>query len=219
MRHRLTVLAVAALLALGTGGGVAAALDQPTNGAEPPADYTVAVETPDELTDEDVDRAVALAWADDQVRSQFEDGAAVHFELWASGSADGIVHVDVTPADDHEDLRAVADVNVDDGTVTNVDEPVTLTVSDATSIDGDEYDLVDAATDADSGADAATETTSDDGNATRLTADESVSIDVENATDAGDDGTFSVTVPDGTAPTPAVETFVTTHSSTAGSDE
>lgn len=204
MRHRLTVLAVAALLALGTGGGVAAALDQPTNEAELPADYTVAVETPDELTDADVDRAVALAWADDQVRSQFEDGAAVHFELWASELDQGIVYVDVTPADDHDDLRVVADVNVDNETVTNVDEPVTLNASSATSVDGDEYDLVDAEADTDS--DTATDTGSDDGNATRLTADESVSIDT-NVTLDSDDGAFSVTVPDDPASTSTVEMF------------
>jgi hypothetical protein len=194
MRRNLFTLVAVTLLAVGASGVVAATLDAPsadTQSADAlPANHTVDVINPGDVSDDAVDRAVETTWADDEVRSYFADGAAVHFEVWG-GLHDGTINVDVAPADAPDDTRVVATVDPETGTVTTVEEPVRLNASNAVSIDlgengtvsadGDEYEVNDSEA-------------STDRNRT-YTADQSVRIDLdEDSLERGADGTFSVEV-------------------------
>jgi len=197
-RNALALVAVA-LLAVGASGVVAATMDAPSADAQSadalPANYTVDVVDYGDVSDDAVDRAVETAWTNDEVRSYFADGAAVHFEVWA-GLHDGTVNVNVAPADAPDDTRVVATVDLDDGTVTAVEEPVQLNASNAISIDlgengtvsvdGDEYEANDTEA-------------STDRNRT-YTADQSVRIDLdEDSLERGEDGTLSFEVENATA--------------------
>lgn len=145
MRTRLTVLAVAALLTLGTGSVVAASMDDPTADDESaevlPANHSVDVLEPDEIDADDVDRALEAAWENETVRAAVEDDSAVHFEVWGSAFDDEEVVVDVAPGATPGETRIVAEVDLDEDRVTSVDEPVTLNVTQSTSVDLDGEDV------------------------------------------------------------------------------
>ncbi|WP_121821896.1 hypothetical protein [Halostella salina] len=126
MQRQLLTVAVAALLAFGAGGVAAAAptSPQPAPGdgsaadVAQPSNHTVEVVDPDdELSDRDVERAWRTAWDHDAVRDHF-DGGPVHFHVEA---VDGDLEVYVAP-DEGAPPEVVADVALDDGTVTEVEE-------------------------------------------------------------------------------------------------
>ena len=148
MRTKALTLAVAALLALGASGGVTASTATPvadTASADAlPSDHTVDVVNPDAVSDAAVDQAIETAWANDTVQSYFDDGAAVHFQVWATELDEDVVHVNVAPRDAPDETRVVADVALGENTVTSVDEPVKLTASNSISIDATEYDTAQA---------------------------------------------------------------------------
>jgi len=189
MRHKLAVLAVAALLALSTGGVVGATLDTPTDEStetELPNDHTVENVNPDELSEEEADRALEAAWANETVRSYFDDDTGVHFKLWASAFDEDSVSVHAAPVDAPDDTRVIAEVDLTDGVVTRTHEPVRLNASNAIEIDGSNYDIetVDAQKRADS-----------DENATRISSDELHQVQLnESSIERGGDGTFTMEV-------------------------
>ena len=83
-------LALAATLAVATGGAVAA--DASTDDALP-ADYERDVVDPDgDLSDEAIDRAIETAWANEEVRAALSDDATPSFEVWADGQLAGGVY-------------------------------------------------------------------------------------------------------------------------------
>lgn len=187
MRTKLAVLAVAALLALGT-DSVVAAMDTPTADIASdnalPANYTVDVINPGEVSDEEIDQAIETTWANDTVRSYFDDDAAVHFEVWASELDEDVIHVKVAPIEEPDETRVIADVNLSEQQVTYIDEPVKLNVSNAITINASDYDLNDADHSQD---------TNGEENATRLTADQAAQIELnESSIERG-----------GTAPSPS----------------
>jgi hypothetical protein len=148
MRRNALTLAVVALVALSATGVAAASTTAPTadtpSAAASPANQTIDVVNPDEVSDKEVDQAVDTAWANDKVQSYFDDATAVHFEVWASELDDGIVHVDVAPQDAPDETRVMATVDLNDETIENVTEPVKLNASNAISINETEYDVVSA---------------------------------------------------------------------------
>lgn len=191
MRTKLAVLAVAALLALAT-GSVVAAMDTPTADTKSddvlPANYTVDVINPGEVSDEDVDRAIETAWTNEEVRSYFDEGAAVHFEVWASTLDEDVIHVKVAPIEEPDETRVLADVNLSEQQVTYIDEPVTLNASNAITVNAGDYDLNATERSGD---------TSGEDNATRLTADQSVQLELnESSIERGGDSTFTFEVED-----------------------
>jgi len=189
MRHKLAVLAVAALLALSTGGVVGATLDTPTDEStetELPNDHTVENVNPDELSEEEADRALEAAWANETVRSYFDDDTGVHFKLWASAFDEDSVSVHVAPVDAPDDTRVIAEVDLTDGVVTRTHEPVRLNASNAIEIDGSNYDIETA--DAQKRADS-------DANATRISSDELQQVQLnESSIERGGDGTFTIEI-------------------------
>ncbi|GAA0515177.1 hypothetical protein [Halorubrum aquaticum] len=197
MRTKLAVLAVAALLAFGT-GSVVAAMDTPTTDTASddvlPANHSVDVIDPGEMSDEKIDQAIETAWENETVRSYFDDDAAVHFEVWASGLDEDVIHVKVAPIKEPDETRVIADVNLSQQRVTYIDEPVKLNASNAITINASDYDLND--TDHSQG-------TNDEENTTRLTADQVTPIELnESSIERGGDGTFTLEVEgDGTTPT------------------
>ncbi|WP_139171126.1 hypothetical protein [Halorientalis regularis] len=82
MRRNLFTLVAVTLLAVGASGVVAATLDAPsadTQSADAlPANHTVDVINPGDVSDDAVDRAVETAWADDEVRSYSGSEAKAH---------------------------------------------------------------------------------------------------------------------------------------------
>jgi len=138
MRYKTLTLTVAALLALGAGAATATSMTNPaadTASADAlPANHTVDVVNPDELSDAAVDQAIETAWANADVRSYVEGNDAVHFEVWASELDNDTVYVDVAPIESPEDTLVRAHVDLNQQTVTSTDEPVTLNASNATSI-------------------------------------------------------------------------------------
>ncbi|MFD1587648.1 hypothetical protein ACFR9U_11685 [Halorientalis brevis] len=198
MRQKALTLAVAALLALGASGVVAATMDGSTADAASadvlPANYTVDVTNPEMVSDEAADTAIETAWANEDVRSHFDDGAAVHFDLWASELDDGVIHVSVAPMDDPDDTRVIADVALDQETVTSVDEPVTLNVSSAMSINASETDVVSVDG---SEYELRRDDSAGEENATRLTADQAVQIELnESSIERRGNGTFTIEIDD-----------------------
>ena len=198
MRNKAIALVFAALLAFGASGVVTASMAPPaadTASADaPPDNYTVDIVNPDEVSDEDVTQAVSIAWANDEVRSYFDDGAAVHFEVWASELHDGIVHVDVAPMDAPDNTRVIADVDLDEQTVTSIDEPVAFNTTTAMSINASDGDSVsiDGAEYEQNRDDA-----NDEESATRITADESFQLNFSDSTiEPQDDGTYRVDLTD-----------------------
>jgi len=191
MRTKLAVLAVAALLALGT-GSVVAAMDTPTADTASddalPANYTVDVINPGEVSDEEVDQAIETAWANQTVRSYFDEVAAVHFEVWASGLDENVIHVKVAPIEEPDETRVITDVNLSTKQVTDIDEPVKLNASNAITIDATDYDLNDTEH---------SQNTNNEENATRLTADQATQIELnDRSIERGGDGTFTFEVED-----------------------
>jgi len=122
-------LALAAVLAIATGGAVAA--DASTDDALP-ADYERDVVDPDgDLSDEAIDRAIETAWANEEVRAALSDDATPSFEVWAE-DGDGAVDASVwvSPVDGSPEDTVVADVDLDAGTVTDVSAPEVVTADE-----------------------------------------------------------------------------------------
>lgn len=151
MQDKALAFAVAALLAFGASGVVAASTTSPlaTADASPtdaaqPDEYTVEVVDPDDqLSEREVENALLLAWTHDEVRSHF-DGESVHFQVEALGD-DRQVYVAPSEA---APPRVVADVDLDAEAVTGVeaigramtaDDAMTMQLSpvNATDLDGD----------------------------------------------------------------------------------
>jgi len=154
MRSKLLALALAATLAIGAGGVVAADAGSGERSAvQLPDEFGVDVtDSEDVLNDADVDRAIAIAWDDEAFRSYFETGEYVHFDVWAPGP-DEHVHVSAGPSSDTGDDRVYATVDLDAGVVTEVDEPMTVNASEMTTIelDDDEIEVVDTTDEGDDG--------------------------------------------------------------------
>ncbi|MFC7132093.1 MULTISPECIES: hypothetical protein [Salinibaculum] len=189
MRTKALTLAVAALLALGASGGVTASTATPvadTASADAlPSDHTVDVLTPAAVSDAAVDQAIETAWANDTVQSYFDDGAAVHFQVWTSELDEDVVHVNVAPRDSPDETRVVAHVTLGENTVTSVtsvDEPVKLTASNSISIDATDYELQNADPERQDN-----ETRDDTAQASQFSVD-------EDSMERGGDGTFSFTL-------------------------
>ena len=199
MRTKLAVLAVAALLAIGTGSVVAAMGSSTTDTASDdalPANHTVEVINPGEVSDEEIDQAIETAWANDTVRSYFDDDTAVHFEVWASRLEGDVIHVKVAPIDDPDETRAIADVNLSEQQVTYIDEPVKLNASNAITINASDYDRNDTEH---------SQNTDDEENATKLTADQATQIELnESSIERSGDGTFTIEVEDDNGTTTTV---------------
>lgn len=186
MRTKLTVLAVTALLALGTGSAVAA-MDTPTSDTASddalPAKHTVDVINTGEVNYEEIDLAVETAWANDTVQDYFDDDVAVHFEVWASRLDDDVIHVKVAPIQNPDKTRVIADISLSGQQVTYIDEPVKLNASNAVTINASDYDL----TDTDHSQD-----TSDEKNTSEGTIDQTTQIDLnESSIERDGDGTFT----------------------------
>lgn len=181
----MVALAVTALFVLGTGGVVAATVtdtpiaptvDAPSDTASP-ANYTVEVVDPDdELNEQDVEDAREIAWANETVRSYFSANESVHFKVWASRTDDGNVSVWLS-TNESAPARVVADVGA--GSVTDVDEPETLTADEFVKLDLDENSIEEG----DDGVyriepsdDEAAGNATGDGNAVRLTANDSTVV-------------------------------------------
>ena len=199
MRDTVLTLAVVALLALGASGVVAADMDTATadtpSAAALPANHTVDVSNPDAVSDDEAEQAIKTAWANDTVRSYFDDSAPIHFEIWGSAVDDETVHVNVAPQDAPEDTRVVADVDLDTQTVTSVDEPVTLTATNSVSLDATEYDVVSADGDE---LELNQDNENSDENATKIPADRVSHIQLnESSMVRGGDGTFTFWIDDG----------------------
>ncbi|QCC49458.1 hypothetical protein [Halobellus limi] len=191
MRTKLALLAVAALLALGT-GSVVAAMDTPTADTASddalPANYTVDVINSGEVSDEEVDQVIETAWANHTVRSYFDEVTAVHFEVWASELDENVIHVKIAPIEEPDETRVITDVNLSKKQVTYIDEPVKLNASNAITIDATDYDLNDTEH---------SQNTNNEENATRLTADQATQIELnESSIERGGDGTFTLEVED-----------------------
>ena len=196
MRTKLAVLAVAALLALGT-GSVVAAMDIPTADTASddalPANYTVDVINPGAVSDEEVDQAIETAWANQTVRSYFDEVTAVHFEVWASGLDQSVIHVKAAPIEEPDETRVITDVNLSKKQVTYVDEPVKLNASNAITIDAIDYDRNDTEP---------SQHTNNEEHVTRLTADHATQIELnESSIERGGEGTFTLEVEDDEATT------------------
>lgn len=191
MRTKLAVLAVAALLVLGT-GSVVAAMDAPTADTASddalPVNYTVDVVNPGEVSDAAVDQAIETAWTNHTVRSYFDAGAAVHFEVWASGLDEDVIHVKAAPIDQPDETRVITDVDPSEQQVTYVDEPVELNASNAVAIDASDYDVDYTERNEDAGGEE---------DATRLTADRANQVRLdETSIERGGDGTFTFELED-----------------------
>ncbi|ELZ04850.1 hypothetical protein [Natrialba asiatica] len=198
MRDNVLTLAVVALLALGASGVAAASMHasaaDTASATALPANYTVDVVNPDAVSDEEVDQAIETAWANDDVQSYFDDGAAVHFEAWASEFDDDSILVEVQSQEAPKDTRVIADVDIDRQTVASVDEPVRITVPNAISINASDYDIrwVD-------GDEPGLEHENTSGNETvvRYTADQDPQIRFdETSMECDGDGTFDVEIAD-----------------------
>jgi hypothetical protein len=191
MRTKGAALAVAALLSLGT-GSVVAAMDAPTvdtiSDDALPANHTVDVINSGEVSDEAVDKAIQTAWTNETVRSYFDDDAAVHFEVWASGVDDEVIHVDVAPVEEPGETRVIADVDPSEQQVISTDEPVKLNATNAITINASDYDINDTGHSQDANGEE---------NATRLTADQAAQIELdESSVEHGVNGTFTFEVED-----------------------
>ncbi|SDY93234.1 hypothetical protein [Halopenitus persicus] len=199
MRTQLAVLAAVALLALGT-GSVVAAMDTPTADTASndalPASYTVDVINPGEVSDDEIDQAIETVWANDTVRNYFDDGAAVHFEVWVSGLDEDVIHANIAPLEEPDETRVIADINLSERQVSYIDEPVKLNASNAITINASDYDL--------NGTGHSQDTNSEE-NATRLTADQATQIALnESSIERGGNGTFTFEVEDGDGTTTTI---------------
>jgi hypothetical protein len=139
MRTKLIALALAAMLAIGTGGVVAAGTSSGTPAEQLPDNYTVEITDPSaELSSDEVDEAIATAWSNDQVQSAIDVSDGLHFEVVAGTEQ---VEVHVKPGPDAE-TEVVAEISPD-GTVTEVFEPeLTADESMSSSLSPDEYETV-----------------------------------------------------------------------------
>lgn len=122
MKSKLLTLAMAAAVALTVSvGGAAAAehvhsLSDEDSSDELPEEYDLTVIDPDEqLTDEQVDTALELAWQHDDVRTAFEESDAFDVTVQAAGLEDVTVIID-----GNDDEASGAVVDLEDETVTDV---------------------------------------------------------------------------------------------------
>ncbi|WP_435066734.1 hypothetical protein [Haloplanus sp. C73] len=124
MQHRALTLIVATLLAFGAGGVVASHPPNPSaTTAQSPADtaspatHTVDVVDPrDRLSEQDVETAWRLAWANETVRSYIDGDGPAHFQVEAVGDE---LQVYVAPNGTTEP-RVQAVVNLDSKSVVDV---------------------------------------------------------------------------------------------------
>ncbi|MDG5778764.1 hypothetical protein VB773_00075 [Haloarculaceae archaeon H-GB2-1] len=186
MRTKLAALAVAVLLVIGT-GSVVAAMDPPTTDTASdyvlPVNYTIDVFNPGEESDEEVDQAIETAWVNHTVRSYFDEGAAVHFEVWATGSDEDVMRVKVAPIKEPDEKRVIAEVDLPEQQVTSTDEPEKLNASNAITINISDYDLNDTEHNQD---------TNSEGTATQLTDDQATQIELnETSIERGVNGLFT----------------------------
>lgn len=145
MNRKSVALALAAMLALGAGGAVAAIATDDTVGerdaamaqqTEPAENYTTEVRDPHGvLTSADVDAAVETALSDEEMRSYFDDGESVHVELWAPQPDERRAVVSLSPGEAPNDTRVLANVWLDRQEVTGVEEPRTLDESTGISVE------------------------------------------------------------------------------------
>ncbi|APW98535.1 hypothetical protein CHINAEXTREME_12455 [Halobiforma lacisalsi AJ5] len=151
-----------------------------------PANYTTEITNSDAMTDAEIDRALTTAWQNDTVQNYFDDGAAVHFDVWASELHDDTMYVKVAPIDAPDETRVIADVDLDRQAVTSTDEPVKLDTTDSVSIDASDIDL-DQPDQQDE--------PSDVEDVTQYSATETVEFDLnESSIEHGGDGTFDFTL-------------------------
>ncbi|QIB74315.1 hypothetical protein G3I44_08490 [Halogeometricum borinquense] len=129
MQHRTLTLAVAALLAFGASGVVAATTTispspatadaSPTDGVSP-VNHTVKVIDPDErLSEQDVKNAWQLAWSNETVKRSFENADSAHFQVEAVSDELQVYVV----TNETARPQVVADVDLDSESVTSV-EPI-----------------------------------------------------------------------------------------------
>ena len=119
MRTKLIALALTAMLAIGSGGVVAAGTSSGTSAEQLPDNYTVNVNDPfDKLSSDDVDEAIATAWSNEQVQNALSAHDDVHIEV-VGGTEQ--VEVQIKSSPDAE-TEVVAEIN-STGTVTDVFEP------------------------------------------------------------------------------------------------
>lgn len=130
MRTKLIALALALMLAVGTGGVIAAGVSSNTASEEqPPDNYTVEINDPfDKLSSDDIDEAIQTVWTNEQVQSEVENSNDIHFDIVAGTEK---IQLGVAPGPDAED-QIVAKVDPD-GTVTEVFDPG-LTSDDTTTV-------------------------------------------------------------------------------------
>ncbi|AGN02072.1 hypothetical protein L593_10635 [Salinarchaeum sp. Harcht-Bsk1] len=213
MRSKLVALALVAAVALATSGAAAAVganpaiqdADESTAEHQLPDDYTVEVtDRHGVLSDAEVEAAIQAAWADEEVRSYFENADDVHFDLWAPDADEDRVMVSVAPADEPGQTRVYGNYLVGADTFTDVREP--LTANESTTMDVQR--TADGNFEVEDGG--SLDPAGDE--PTNLTADESVDIDVElgsaadgtltvqyddaNATIVSDDGAVAFSLPD-----------------------
>lgn len=192
MRDNALTLAVAALLAISASGVVAASMGTPAadsgSATALPANHSIDVVNPDEVSDQEIDQAIETAWANSEVQSYFDDGAGVHFQVWASELDDGIVHVTVAPIDAPDEMRVAVDTDPEREAVTSVTESVKLNASNATSFD---LSAENVSIEGDESEPAGDDTSSSE-NATRITADQAIQLQFnESSIEYQEDGTFT----------------------------
>jgi hypothetical protein len=143
MQRKFSLLALAAMVLVATGGTLAAPGGDgpaaPQTDAQPlPDEYTVDVTDPnDALTDDAVDAAMITAWQNDAVQRHVADDATPHFEVVAR-SVDA-VQVSVAPGPDARP-QVVADVDLSSDLVTEVFKP-DRTASSSETINVDSEDI------------------------------------------------------------------------------
>jgi hypothetical protein len=148
------------------------------------------------VSDEEIDQAIETAWANDTVRSYFDDDTAVHFEVWDSRLDEDVTQIKIAPAEEPDKTRVIADVNLSEQQVTYIDEPVKLHASNAITVNGSDYDLNDTEH---------SQNTDDEENAARLTADQATQIELnESSIERSGDGTFTIEVEDDNGTTTTV---------------
>lgn len=209
MNTKLVALALVAAVALATSGAVAATGASPavhdagasTTDHPLPDDHTVEVtDRHDVLSDEDVEAAIQAAWADEELRSYFEDADSVHFDLWAPDADEDRVSVSVAPADEPGQTRVSGTYYVGADAFTDVREPITademtsqdLELSGENTVEVEDGGSLDLSETTDEPNDESGE------NAVEVSADALVTVDYDaaNTTLVSDGGSIQFPLPD-----------------------
>ena len=137
MRYTTATLAVLALVALVAGGVSAAPMTNPSTAPSAdvaqPAEYNIdTVDPDDKLTNQDIETARELAWANDSVRAAVDVDSPVQFDVWAPNGEDDHVSVWV---EQNETTVAIADIDLDAESVLTVDEPTVLSSDETESFE------------------------------------------------------------------------------------